>query len=164
MQIIFSQADVKAFKTTIINIARDARNMPLPTEAREIVRRIVTETEAFGPAEVAELQKQFDLAHLRIETLHDCSISISLSTEALKAQLGLIEEVSEFALDIAALAMPAIRLLKKFTARIAASNAKANAMLFAKFAPATPDNEEINLEELSRHVRRGEKATDWSAA
>ena len=172
MQIIFSQADVKAIKTTVLAISRDARTMPLPEGGREAIRRIIREAEAFGPKEVADLAAQFDAAHLHIEMTPECGISITLSTDALQAQLGLAEQYYELAFDLIGIAMPMIRVVKKFANRIKASASAAAEMLVAK-KPAdaaargsweTVDADVRAAEAADLARRRGEQQTDWSAA
>ena len=153
MQIIFAQTDIKAIKTTIINIARDARNLPLPAEGRDIVRRIVADANAFGPEEVAKLQKAFDPQHLRIEVTAECGIAITFSTEALRAQLGLVEQYYEFAFDVVSMAMPVIRLAKKFAGRIKSSASAAAEMLAAK-----PKTASGSWETVDAAIRAGEAA------
>ena len=160
MQIIFAQADIAVIKATILGIARDARSMPLPAEGREIIRKIVADTVTFGPAEVVKLQAQFDPQHLRIAMTAECGISITLSTEALRAQLGLVEQYYEFAFDLAAMVMPILRLAKKFAGKIKVSASDAAALLAAKFHPKTRNSTTAggSWAEAERDVRAAEAA------
>ena len=167
MQIIFAQTDVAAIKKTIIAVAKTV--MTIPGENREIILRDIAAIETFGPVEIEKIAANLDPQHLCISMTAECGIVIEMSTAALQAQLGLVEEYADFISDVIAMAMPIVRMLKKFEKKITSSARAAAEMLKAKKPQASGSWADVEVDiraakaaDLAR--QRGEQQTDWSAA
>ena len=139
MKVIFTAAEIEAFKITVIAVARDARSIPgVPGEK---VFELVRQVREFDAAAVAAIQEAFDPAHVRLTMDTDGAVTLETSLDLLKAQLAVAEEYYGLAFDLAAMAAPVLRLLKKFAGRVEAKALALAEMVMAKPAAQTSADE-----------------------